>query len=99
MNESNKELLREFLIFFPESKRHINPDLGHPLDFKRLVKLAKGLCDEGDTIEADDVRSLCSEIGCEKYLQLIEGDFTEFSGPIISKVNSIKQVISAYREL
>lgn len=101
MKNETRRLLKEFIKGIPVSKRQLNPDLNHPNDFKRLIRVSNNLVVDKDTIDEGEIRSMCEEVGGSVYLSLIDDPlfFEEFASPLFSKIDNAKTIIATYREI
>jgi len=101
MQDSTKKALFELLQGIPSVKRHLNQYLNQPMDFKRMIKVSIVLLDNEDTLQVDDIRSICEEVGGEDYLYLIANPKFEvdFATAIKSAIDSAMHVINTYREI
>ena len=100
MKQQTKVLLKEFLEGIPPLKRLFNPDINHPNDIKRLLKVSVSLLENNDSIDDGEIKSICEEIG-EEYTKLIETEnFKDlFERPILSEIDKIKYIIETYKKI
>jgi len=102
MNQTTKTKLLAFLNGIPPLKRKIYPDISHPNDEKRLILVAQSLLENNDSIEIDDIRIVCEEIGCEEYSHLLSDTdkFKEtFAAKVFSRIDDVKNIISTYKDI
>jgi len=101
MKSETRIELRNFIDGIPTLKRTLNPDLAHPNDFRRLLKVSVALLDHDDSIDEYDIQRICEEIGGKEYVELLENTLfiDHFAIPMFLEIVSAKNVISVYREL
>lgn len=99
MTENSRNALKHFIFMLPEAKRLLNPDLSNPNDERRMIQFATLLLDNNDTFDIDDIRSVCEEVGGDRYNSLVNSPhFNEnFSSIIFSQINNFKNIIDIYR--
>lgn len=98
MKKGTKDLLTKFIEGIPPMSRKLGVDFfSNPNDQERLIKVAISLLDNKDSIEIDDIRLICEEVG-QEYLEIIENTnfHDNFALPIYSKLDEIKNVIELY---
>ena len=97
MKTESQNLLHDFLIGLPTTKRNLDPDISQPMDYKRLIKVAISLIEESETMDRFNITSECENIGEEYTILLEHSDFeTLFCEPILSEINNAKHVIETY---
>jgi len=97
MKTNKLELLHDFLIGIPATKRQLNPDISHPMDYKRLIKIVNFLIENSESIDSFNITSECEKIGDEYSDLLTQSGFEElFCKPILSEINNAKSVIETY---
>lgn len=101
MKDSTKKELVDLLKGIPSVKRRLNPYFDQPMDFKRMIKVSIASLDNDDTLNEDDIRSICEEFEGDGYSHLLSNPkfTTDFAGKIISEISSAKHFISIYREI
>ena len=102
MKEVTKQALKHAMEMLPPMKRKLDVDISNPNDQDRLIKVAVSLLDNNDTIELNDIRLVCEEIG-EGYEKIISSNnnlFEEhFASKIYNKIDELKNIISSYRSM
>jgi|GEM_PF-6065175 len=101
MNNLSRKLLKNAMEVIPETKRTLNPSIFHLTEQKALLRLAINLLENNDTITLGDIKSVCEEIGGDKYNLLIKNEFFEdnFAYPVSSRVDDMKNIIDLYRRI
>lgn len=101
MKNETKAELTYFIEGIPPQKRKLNPDYCQPNDFKRLIKVSVALLKNDDSMDEFDIKLICEDVGGAEYSDLVKNPLfiEEFARPILSEIDSAKNVISAYREL
>ena len=102
MKPVTKKMLYSFIDGIPPLKRKLDIEISNINDERRLIEVAVSLLDNNDSIETDDIRSICEEIGGTHYKELLndEKSFNDFfAKPIYSRIDNVKNIIDVYRNL
>ena len=102
MKDITKSYLKKFLEGIPVNQREFHVNFSHVTDEIRLIEVAISLLDNDDTIDIENIRQICEEIGGDEYLGMIKNkdlfDY-DFAHVIYSRIDDVKNIISLYRKI